>query len=82
MSEKRAATAPAAAENARELAAAVGPWQIAADYGLRPGCDSLPEIAEGFARHAYVAEVRGAAAEGALRGFDEYLAGRPHDPYD
>jgi hypothetical protein len=83
LSHKQATTADLALENARELAAVAGPWQIAADYGMLPEL-SLPEIAEQFARDAYHGDpsVQAAAKAGALQGFDEWLAGHPEDPYD
>lgn len=76
-------TADLALENARELAAVAGPWQIAADYGMLPDL-SLPEIAAKFAEDAYHGDtsVQAAAKAGALSGFEEWLADHPLEPYD
>ena len=71
-------------ENARQLAAAVGPWQIAADHSMLPEL-SLPEIAERWAETAYNGDdvIQAAAKAGAVQGFNEWLAGNPgHDPVD
>ena len=77
-------TADLALEQARELCALAGPWGIAAEYSMLPGL-SLPEIAETFARAAYIGDdvVLAAAKAGALAGFDEWLAEHPGpDPLD
>jgi hypothetical protein len=81
--KRQATTADLALENARELCAIAGPWQVAADYGAMPEA-SLPEIAEVFARQAYHGDdcVQAAAKAGALAGFESYLAQHPEDPYD
>jgi hypothetical protein len=77
-------TADLALEQARELCALNGPWAISAEYSMLPGL-SLPEIAETFARTAYIGDdaVLAAAKAGAIAGFDEWLAGHPGpDPID
>lgn len=76
-------TADLALENARDLCAVAGPWQVAADYGAMPGA-TLAEIAGVFARGAYHGDfaVQAAAVAGALDGFAQYLAAHPQDPYD
>lgn len=81
---KAPTTADVALDNARTMAALVGPWQLAADYGMVPEL-SLPEIAEQFARESYHGDqaVQSAAKAGALQGFNEWLAGHPEpDPVD
>lgn len=79
---KRLATRPHAYRNARDLAAAVGPEAIAAEYGLgtwrqrgdndvwEPGTDE--EIAAGYAEICAIDEARDHARRGALEGFEEW----------
>lgn len=82
LAAKQRSTSTAALENARELCAVAGPWQVAVDYGAAPDA-SLPEIAASFAA-TYHGEpgVQAAAKAGALAGFDQYLAKHPFDAYD
>ena len=65
-------------EHARELCAAVGPWQVAADYGAAPSA-TLRDIAAAFALRAYQADpiALRAAQLGAFEGFGEWLAANP-----
>lgn len=76
--EAQRATTPAARRDARELAAAVGPERIAAEYGADPGAPPS-EIADAFASAAYNTEAQREAAAGALEGFRTYAGEDPTD---
>ncbi len=71
--EKAKATAPAAYQNAREVAEAAGPWRMAHDLELDAGA-GLEAIAEAAAADYHV-EVRPEAKRGSRDGFDRFLAG-------
>jgi hypothetical protein len=62
-------------DSAEAVAAEMGPWRIARENGFPPRL-SLPEIAERWAEEVEPEdfEAREAAEEGALQGFDRYLA--------
>lgn len=77
--EKIAATAVAAPQSveatlaeAREVGAAVGPWQVAADFGASAGA-SLDEIALVYAGAVHP-DFPHAAMTGMRLGFSDYLA--------
>jgi hypothetical protein len=60
-------------EEAREVAEALGPWQVAKDHDL-PHSATIEDIADAMSE-GY--DDMGAAKEGAMIGFEAFLRGEP-----